>query len=207
VRNRHDRVLAACLSSALYASATADKAWCNIGGSVLPRFSARRRIPRQARALKKYRCGTPPVSKISDNDDTPPSLRDSPSKPVHSHELSVKHSVCEPKPEFRHPPEKGSKRPSSVDRQRTGDVLPNEPSGTVAICDSKISESEVSPRVSQPLAKSRDGERLAGGAPNEKIESCIGPLLKPRHVSKIRYVWVVMGEHRTREWLDFREER
>jgi len=72
----------------------------SVDGSSRPRFSARRRIPAQARALKKYRCGTAPVSKMSDNEHTPSSLRDSPSKPVHSDVLSVQHSVREPVPEF-----------------------------------------------------------------------------------------------------------
>lgn len=83
-------------------------------GRSRPRFSARRRIPAQARALKKYRCGTAPVSKMSDNEHTPSSLRNRPAKPVHSDVLSVQHSVGEPIPEFDHAPEDGSKVPSSV---------------------------------------------------------------------------------------------
>jgi hypothetical protein len=48
----HDWILPARLASALYTPATADKARCNIGGKSLPRFSARRRIPAQAFAVK-----------------------------------------------------------------------------------------------------------------------------------------------------------
>ena len=69
-------------------------------------------MPRQAVPVKKYRCGTSPVSKMSDNEHTPASLRDSPSKPVHSDVLSVKHSIGEPIPEFDHAPEEGTKVPS-----------------------------------------------------------------------------------------------
>jgi hypothetical protein len=76
-------------------------------GNVFPRFSARRRIPAQARALKKYRSGRAPVSKISDNEDATPSLRN-------SEELSVKDSVGEPIPELDQPPEDGTKVPSFI---------------------------------------------------------------------------------------------
>src|SRR5690606_39916886 len=61
--------------------------------SDLPRFAARRRMPRQAVALKKNRCGAAPLSKVSDNEHTTASLG-------HSEVLSVKNSVREPIPEF-----------------------------------------------------------------------------------------------------------
>src|SRR5690606_35904242 len=38
--------------------ATTVNAACKREGNFFPRFSARRKIPAQARALKKYRCGT-----------------------------------------------------------------------------------------------------------------------------------------------------
>jgi hypothetical protein len=66
----------------------------------LPRLAARRRIPRQAVALKKYRCGTLPASKISDNEHTPPSLRYGVLVPVHSHVLSVQNPDGPPVAEF-----------------------------------------------------------------------------------------------------------
>jgi hypothetical protein len=71
-------------------------------------------MPVQAFAVKKYRGGISPVSKTSNNEHTPSSLRDSPSKPVHSHVLSVQHSVGEPIPEFDQAPEEGTKVPSSA---------------------------------------------------------------------------------------------
>tara|TARA_R110000765_G_scaffold248616_1_gene350457 strand:- start:414 stop:629 length:216 start_codon:yes stop_codon:yes gene_type:complete len=70
-------------------------------------------MPRQAFALKKYRCGTPPVSNISDNEHTPSSLGNCSGKAVHSDVLSVKNSVGEPIPEFDQPSEYGTKVPSS----------------------------------------------------------------------------------------------
>jgi hypothetical protein len=101
-------------------AATAMSACAKGGGKVFPRFSARRRIPRQAVPLKKYRSGNSPVSKMSDNEDAAPSLR-------YSEKLSVKNPVGDPIPELDQQPEEGSKRPSSVNRQDTGDVLPYQP--------------------------------------------------------------------------------
>jgi hypothetical protein len=63
-------------------------------------------MPLQAVALKKNRCGTSPVSKISDNEHTAAAL-------WNSKVLSVKHSVGEPIPEFDQAPEDGTKVPSS----------------------------------------------------------------------------------------------
>jgi hypothetical protein len=64
-------------------------------------------MPAHARALKKNRCGTAPVSKISDNEHTTASLG-------HSEILSVQDSVSEPIPEFDQAPEYGTKVPSSA---------------------------------------------------------------------------------------------
>ena len=93
--------------SCVPAFATAFSAASKAGGNARPRASARRRIPAQARALKKYRCGTSPVSKTSDNEHALPSLG-------HSEVLSVKNAVGEPIPEFCQPSEQGAKRPSVV---------------------------------------------------------------------------------------------
>ena len=83
-------------------------------GNALPRASARRRIPAQAFALKKYRCGTSPVSKTSDNEHTVASLWDGAPVAVHSHKLSVKNAVGEPIPDDAQEPEEGAKVPPSV---------------------------------------------------------------------------------------------
>jgi hypothetical protein len=56
--------------------------------------------------LKKNRCGTSPVSKVSDNEHTAAALG-------HSEVLSVKNSVGEPIPEFDQAPENGTKVPSA----------------------------------------------------------------------------------------------
>jgi hypothetical protein len=64
-------------------------------------------MPLQAVALKKYRGGTAPISKVSDNEHTAAALG-------HSKVLSVKDSVGDAIPEFNHAPEYGSKVLSSV---------------------------------------------------------------------------------------------
>jgi hypothetical protein len=73
--------------------ATAASARCKAGGNVFPRFPARRRIPLQALALKKNRCGTGPASKTSDNEHAAPAL-------CQAEVLSVKNSVGPPIPEL-----------------------------------------------------------------------------------------------------------
>jgi hypothetical protein len=83
-------------------------------------------MPRQAVALKKYRAGTPVVSKMSDNEDAAAAL-------WNSEVLSVQNSVGEPIPEFAHRSEDGSKCPSSVDRQDARDILPDQPTGANSI--------------------------------------------------------------------------
>jgi hypothetical protein len=93
---------------------TCSSARKSAAGSTRPRFSARRRIPAQALALKKYRGGTSPVSKTSDNEHTVPSLGDGAPVAVHSHILSVQNSVGEPIPEEPQEPEEGTKVPSFV---------------------------------------------------------------------------------------------
>ena len=162
----------------------------------MPRFSARRRIPAQAFAVNENRCGTPPVSKISDNEHTAASLRDSVGLAACSDILSVKHSVCEPIPELPQAPEEGSKIPSSAAGQDARDILPEEPAGAIAVSDGKIGEHEVAARVSQPLAEACDGEGLTGCASDKNIDICIGPLLELRHVAPIRDVGVMVGEDR-----------
>jgi hypothetical protein len=89
-------------------------------GNPFPRFAARRSIPAQAFALKKYRRGTPSISKMSDNEDATAPLG-------HSEELSVQHSPGATIPEFRQRPDDETKVPSSIRGQNTGDVFPDDP--------------------------------------------------------------------------------
>ena len=106
VVKRTDYLQTACALKVGAKATTAASAASNASGNFFPRFSARRRIPAHAFALKKNRCGTTPVSKVSDNEHTTASLG-------HSEVLSVQHSVCEPVPELPQRPEDGTKIPSS----------------------------------------------------------------------------------------------
>src|SRR5262249_53675508 len=74
-------------------------------GSSRPRLAARRMIPAQAFGLKKYRCGTSPVSKMSDKEQALAPLR-------HSEPLRVQACPCATIPEFIHLPDEGTKVPS-----------------------------------------------------------------------------------------------
>src|SRR5215475_14002824 len=136
-------------------AAAAFRAACNWAGSSSPRLSARRRIPEQALGLKKYRCGTLPVIKTSDNEHAPAPLGNSVI-------LSVKNSVGDPIPAFPQPSEKGTKIPSPVRRQEAGDVLENHPTGPKSSNKRKGDERQVATRVIQSEPPSRDREGLAG---------------------------------------------
>jgi hypothetical protein len=111
---RHDQFILAVAASGAVAWAAVCSASSNAWGNRFPRPAARRKIPAQALALKKYRCGTSPVSKTSDNEHTLPSLWDGTSVAVHSHKLSVQNAVGEPIPEVAQEPEEGTKVPSSA---------------------------------------------------------------------------------------------
>ena len=108
----------------------------------MPRRSARRRIPLHAFALKENRCGSVPVSKTSDNEHTPPSLRDGAWVPLCSDPLSVQHPVGPPIPQLPQRPEEGTKVPSSSARQDSGDILPDNPSRPKTPSDLKVCEHE-----------------------------------------------------------------
>jgi len=142
---------------------TDSKARRNGSGNAFPRLSARRRIPAQAFALKKNRCGTLPTSSVCDNEYTAASLG-------HSEILSVKKSVGEPIPEFAQPCEEGSKIPSSVRRQDAGDVFPNQPLGPISVSNRKVGKHEVATRVSQSCSKSCDAKTLAWGSSHKNVD-------------------------------------
>jgi hypothetical protein len=106
-------------------------------------------MPAQARWLKKYRCGTSPVSKIADNEHTLASLGQ-------SEILSVQNSVSEPIPEFAQPSEEGAKVPSSRRRQDAGDVLPKNPTGAQPISQSQKFKGQVAACVGHASSQSGD---------------------------------------------------
>jgi hypothetical protein len=205
--NRSARVIAAKRYEVaglglIVVSATRSNAIRSKGGNALARFSARRKIPAQAFALKKYRRGSLPPSKMSDNEDATAALG-------HSEELSVQNPVSEPVPEFNQRPEQGSKRPSVVDRQDAGDVFPHDPAGVQALSQSEKFQREVATRVIQSEALAGDREGLAGGTSDEKVNGICSDAPEPvapdrREVAKITNLRKTMGEHGPRERVDFR---
>jgi hypothetical protein len=145
----YNRVLSSGFAGSLKSPATCSNARRNVVGNSLPRLSARRRIPEHAFALKKYRCGTTPVSSVCDNEHTATALGDS--KP-----LSVKNPVCEPIPEFAQRPEEGAKIPSFATTEDTRDVFPNDPFGLKDSSKLDESEGQVATRVIQSASQSCD---------------------------------------------------
>jgi len=189
------------------------RAAVSIGGRTFARFSARRSIPAHALWLKKNRCGTVEASaRMRDNEDTLPSLGDGTRVSVHSDILSVQDSVGPPIPAFSQCPEEGSKRPSSVLRQDTGDVFPDHP--LRAKCADQLDElqREATARVGKSCPEPCDGEGLAGCASDEDVD---GWLIVNRvswvdelgEVSMILYLRVVVREDCAGERIDLREPR
>jgi hypothetical protein len=134
--------------------ATLERTWASLCGIVFLDRETRRSTPTQAFRLKKNFSGTLPVgSSTSDNEHTPSSLRDGTRVTVHSHPLSVQHSVGEPVPELDQRPEEGTKVPSSSRRQDTRDVFPDEAARPDAINQAEIDEGEVSAGVCETLSE------------------------------------------------------
>ena len=181
----------------LWIAATCSKAICSNGGNDLFLLAARRKIPAQALALKKYRDGRLPVSSTSDNEDATAALG-------HSEELSVQNPVRDPIPEFHQRAEHGSKRPPSVNRQDTGDVFPDEPPGSNSRSKPEILQREVATRIIQSEPLSGDGERLTGCASNENV-NWTGIAGDFREVAKVSHLRKAVREHRAREGIGFRK--
>jgi hypothetical protein len=120
-----------------------------ISGTFFPRLAARRSIPAQAFALKKYRCCTSPVSKMSDNEDATASLG-------HSEELSVQHSPGGTIPEFRQRPDDGAKVPPAIRGQYAGDVFPDDPPRPQSASKAAKLDGQVATRVIQAASSSGD---------------------------------------------------
>lgn len=114
------------------------------GGNTRPRLSARRRIPAQALRLKKNRRSTCPVSKICQNEDATPPLRNSEplriqhaplNEPVRAKSSS---GVPPPPPRYvevdpNHFSNHASKVASAVFGEYAWDVFPECPSGAASL--------------------------------------------------------------------------
>jgi hypothetical protein len=177
---------------------TASKASRRDGGSGFPRLSARRRIPRQAVPLKKYRCGTSPVSKMSDNEHATAALG-------YSKVLSVKNPVCGPIPELPQHCEEGSKRPSLVNRQDAGDVLPNQPSGPQPASQSSKFNRKLATRSIHSCSETGDAEILARCSSDQKVDWFIAVFLNRGKVAVVGNIGVMVRQHCAGELLNLRK--
>lgn len=66
--------------------------------------------------------------------------------------LSVQHSPAKAIPEFPQEREQGSKGPSSVLRENSGDVLPHDPRRGNLVDSSDVFEHELSAFIGEPLS-------------------------------------------------------
>jgi hypothetical protein len=198
--------------------ATASKASRRQGGSCLPRFSARRRMPRQAFWLKKYRGGTAPVSKMSDKEDTTAALG-------YSAVLSVQHAPAD-RIVFGHPehhsgilPAFGRDRyvhsgkrgeealevgPSGAGKY-AGHILPEKPLWMAAVSEADELQGKVASGVGNTGTLAGDRERLAGCSADEYIEGSIFFSLNGGEVAGVGDGRVTVREHGRGEGVDLRE--
>ena len=158
-------------------------------------------MPAHARAVKKYFGSTfSGVSKISDNKDATASLG-------HSEKLRVKNSIRDPIPEDDHCPEDGTKIPSAVARQYSGDVLPKDPSRLESVEKSNKFKGEVTSLIFKPSTKARKRKRLARRAADEQIDVLIRSGFDRREITVQGRMREAMREHGAGKWVDLREKR
>jgi hypothetical protein len=151
-------------------------------------------MPAQAFALKKYRCGTPPVSKMSDNEDATAPLG-------HSKELSVQHSPRATIPEFRQRPDDGAEVPSAVRGQNTGDVFPDDPPRPQSASKLAKLDGQVATRILQAATSSGEGEGLAGSSSGQKVD-WTAAFFDGREIAKVRSARVSMRQQRGAKRID-----
>jgi hypothetical protein len=169
--------------------AAASSARNKAAGNSRPRFSARRRIPRQAVGLKKYLGGTSPGSvSTSDNEHTAATLGD-------SEPLSVKNAVGGPIPQFCQRPENGSHVGAVARRQKAGDVFEKNPAGSDTLNDSHGVEEQPASLASQSSTLASHTEVLAGESATDELASHSVRCVVGLHVVMPRRFGEVNREH------------
>jgi hypothetical protein len=132
-------------------------------------------MPAAAFAERKNLGGIGPFSKMSDNEDPPATLRHRPPSArvsmqrTASNALRVEGPIGPLVPEFSQRPEDGSKIPSSVRRQNTGDVFPQEPLDLEVVREREEREREVSSGVCETFSETGNGEGDARRASDQKV--------------------------------------
>jgi hypothetical protein len=188
------RILPSRIAISFDSPPTSCKAWRKIVGNSFPRLAARRSMPAQAFALKKYRCGTPPVSKMSDNEDATAPLG-------HSKELSVQHSPSATIPEFRQCPDDGAEVPAAVRGQNTGDVFPDDPARPQSASKPAKLDGQVATRIFQAATSSGEGEGLAGSSSGQNVD-LTAPSIDCCEVAKVLNARVPMRQQRGAKRID-----
>jgi hypothetical protein len=119
--------------------------------------------------------------------------------------LSVENSVSDPIPEFPHESEKGSKRPSVVNRQDARDVLPSEPSGPDSA--NKISEldCELTTVSVHSFSETGDAEILTRCSSDHKVDCSILIPLNVPEIPGIDHAPVMVFEHGRGEFFNLGE--
>lgn len=134
------------------------------GGNSRPRFSARRRMPRQALGESQYFGGTS-GSRISasEQEDPSPSLD-------HSEVLRVKNPPGPHIPEVRQPSKDDAEVGSSVAGKQARDVLDKNPGGAEFSDDAMELEPEPAACAIKPRTTARNAEILAGEAAADDVD-------------------------------------
>lgn len=213
-----DGVLSWGIAGSLDASTSADKARCNSVGSVLPLFSARRRIPAHAVELKKYLSGIEPVTSTCDNEHTLAALGQADilgvDDPPRDCPLGSKHNTSV-RPSFPCRLERqifSGKRCKEIaerivaHRQDAWDILPNCDAGggfigaaSVVDCIKYLheTEGELSARVGETAAATGDREALARRSADEDVgrfdDSGYDLRRDFRHVTEVRHIGKAIG--------------
>jgi hypothetical protein len=155
------------LLSVVVVWATASKAAERCDGSVLPRFSARLRMPFAALADSEYLSGTfCGGSRISDrvgSDD-----EHSPSALRHSEETAVENPPCHAVPEVGQRSKHDAEVPTAVRGEQSGYVLDEKVFGLKSVDDSGEFVEESGSFSGESGASSGDADVLAGETSTEK---------------------------------------
>lgn len=141
--------------------ATLSRATAKRGGNILPRRSARLRMPLAAFEESEKRLGGS-GSKMSDNEHS--------TAPLGNSEVSrVQHSPRNAIPELGQRREKDGEIPSTVRGKESGNILNEEPAWAKSVNDSGELEEEGRPLALEARPSASDGEVLAGESPADEV--------------------------------------
>src|SRR5258708_9424833 len=166
------------------------------GGKILPLFSARRRMPHAALALKKNLWGTW-LSKISDNEHSTAALG-------HSEIAAVKHAPRNPIPAFDHENAEDFRKVSSlVGRKKSGNIFHDKPTGSQFAQDARKLVKESSALSGEPGAQSCDRDILAGNSRRNAIDGLEVSLANMGNIGESMNGWPMVSQHSSAKFITF----